>query len=181
MKKRGVITLVLGVSWLTTQAADAAEPAAVCHVEVHATATPGLWATHPTEGSTSQSKPGTITCTGVIGGRTLSSDVGSFNMAFSFASTGPGPSPVKDTDCFHGWTTGEWSASVPTADGGTVDLAGLFSGAWAGLAWRADGRLGEHPVKALGETRGDPDYSNEDCVTTAFEHFIDTGQLVIEG
>jgi hypothetical protein len=101
-------------------------------------------------------------------------------MAFSFGSTGPGPAPVKDTDCFHGWTGGQWSASVPAVDGGTVDLGGPFGGAWTGLAWRADGRLGEHSVRAVGETRGDPDYPNEDCVTTAFEHFIDTGQLVIE-
>jgi hypothetical protein len=31
----------------------------------------------------------------------------------------------------------------------------------------------------VGETRGDPDYPEENCVTTAFEHFIDTGQLVV--
>jgi hypothetical protein len=182
MSTRGIITLVLGLFWLMTQGgAEAAEPAAICQVEVYATANPGVWATRPTEGSTSQSKPGTITCTGAIGGRQLSTEVGSLTMAFSFGSGGPGPAPVKDTDCFHGWTAGQWKASVPTVDGGTIDVAGVFSGAWAGLTWRADGRLGEHPVKAVGETRGDPDYPNEDCVTTAFQHFIDTGQLVIGG
>ncbi|MCA1847365.1 MAG: hypothetical protein LC792_30110 [Actinobacteria bacterium] len=49
------------------------------------------------------------------------------------------------------------------------------------MTWRADGLLGEHRVQATGETRGDPDHPNEDCVTTAFEHFIDTGQLLIDG
>jgi hypothetical protein len=175
-----IITLVLAVSCLTAQeAVEAAENAAVCHIEVHATANPGVWATRPTEGSTSQSKPGTITCTGVISGRRLSTEAGAFSMSFSFGSNGPGPGPIKDTDCFHGWTTGQWRASVPTVSGGTVDLAGLFGGGWTGLTWRADGRLGEHPVMAVGQTRGDPDYPEEDCVTTAFEHFIDTGQLVI--
>jgi hypothetical protein len=180
MARMGIVTLVLAVSWLTMQgAAEAAETAAVCHIEVHATANPGVWATRPTEGSTSQSKPGTVTCTGVISGRRLSTEAGSFTMAFSFGSNGPGPGPIKDTDCFHGWTTGQWSASIPAVGGGTVDLLGPFSGGWTGLAWRADGRLGEHSVMAVGQTRGDPDYPDENCVTTAFEHFIDTGQLVI--
>ncbi len=70
---------------------------------------------------------------------------------------------------------------MPTLDGGTVNLAGPFRGAWTGLAWRADGRLGQSSVAAVGQTRGDPDYPDENCVTTAFEHFIDTGQLVIGG
>jgi hypothetical protein len=177
-----IFTLVLGLSSLTTQgAAQAAEPQAVCHIEVHATANPGLWATRPAEGSTSESRPGTILCTGAINGRRLSTGAGSFSMTFSFGSTGPGPAPIKDTDCFHGWTTGQWRASVPTVDGGTVDLHGPFGGAWTGLVWRADGRLGTHSVVAVGQTRGDPDHPEEDCVTRAFEHFIDTGQLVIGG
>lgn len=180
MGRTGIVTLVVTVSWLTMQVAvEAAGTAAVCHIEVHATANPGVWATRPTEGSTSQSKPGTITCTGVISGRRLSTDAGSFSMGFSFGSNGPGPGPIKDTDCFHGWTTGQWRASVPTVGGGTVDLLGPFAGGWTGLAWRADGRLGEHSVMAVGQTRADPDYPEENCVTTAFEHFIDTGQLVI--
>ena len=176
-----LVTFGLGVAWLTMPGvpAAAAEPPAVCHVEVHATATPGVWATRPTEGSTSQSKPGTISCAGVLNGRRLSSQPGVFSMAFSFGSTGPGPAPVKDTDCFHGWTSGQWSASIPTVDGGTVELGGPFGGAWTGLTWRADGRLGEHTVTAVGQTRGDPDHPDEDCVTSAFEHFIDTGQLAV--
>jgi hypothetical protein len=180
MARIRIVTLVLGVSWLASQvAAEAAEHPAVCHVEVHATANPGVWATRPTEGSTSQSTPGTIICTGTINGRRLSAKTGSFTMAFTFGSTGPGPAPVKDTDCFHGWTRGQWRASIPTVNGDTVDLLGSFGGAWTGLTWRADGRLGEHSVVAIGQTRGDPDYPDENCVTTAFEHFIDTGQLLI--
>jgi hypothetical protein len=180
MARIGIVTLVLAVSWSTVQAtAEATESAAVCHIEVHATANPGLWANRPAEGSTSQSKPGTVTCTGVISGRRLSTEAGSFSMSFNFGSNGPGPGPIKDTDCFHGWTTGQWRASVPTVGGGTVDLLGPLAGGWTGLAWRADGRLGEHSVMAVGQTRGDPDYPDENCVTTAFEHFIDTGQLVI--
>jgi hypothetical protein len=49
--------------------AEAAGTAAVCQVEVQGTVTPGVWATRATEGSTSQSKPGTIVCSGVIAGR----------------------------------------------------------------------------------------------------------------
>jgi hypothetical protein len=181
MTRGKLVTFVLGVAWMTTQGvpAEAAQSPAVCHVEVHATATPGVWATRSTEGSTSQAKPGTITCTGVLDGRELASEPGPFSMAFSFGSTGPGPAPVRDTDCFHGWTKGQWSGSIPTVDGHTIELGGPFGGAWTGLTWRADGRLGRHTVAAVGQTRGDPDHPDEDCVTTAFEHFIDTGQLAV--
>ena len=182
MTRTAIAMIVLGAACLTPQAAaGAAETPAVCHVEVHAAANPGLWANRPAEGSTSETKPGTVTCTGAIRGQRLAAAPGAFSMTFSFGSNGVGPSPARDTDCFHGWTTGQWKASIPTADGGTVDLGGPFSGAWTGLVWRAGGRLGDQTVTAVGETRGDPDHSDEDCVTKAFTHFIDTGQLVIGG
>ena len=103
----------------------------------------------------------------------------SLRHEFPVRDDGPAPGPVSSSDCFHGWTAGHWAASVPTIDGDPVELAGPFGGAWAGLAWRADGRLGDREVVALGETRGDPEHTEENCVTTAFEHFIDTGQLNI--
>lgn len=157
--------------------ARAAEAPGVCHFEIRNTAEPGWWAGRSTEGTVT-SAGGTIVCTGMLDGRRVATEAGTFGWRLRYGSEGSGP--LSGGSCIHGRATGTWEAAVPLADGSTVLLAGPVATEWFGVAFTYRGHLGRHPVEGVGEARSDPDHLNEDCLSNAFQHYIDTGQFRVE-
>ena len=155
--------------------AEAAQPSAVCHIEVHNTADPGLWATEPTEG-TITSRAGTIVCLGALDGQQLSPDPGTFALRWSYGGEGSG---LGGSNCISGRVTGSWDVTLPMADGTTMALTGPTTSEWAGTVFRVGGQFGRHAVDGIGQVRLDPDHLDEDCVTKPVRHWIDTVQVAV--
>jgi len=159
-----------------TNFAEAAQPSAVCYIDVHNTQDPGLWAAKSGEG-TGTSKAGTIVCVGAVDGRQLSAERGTFAWRWGYGSEGSGP--LTGSSCISGRTTGSWDVSLPMADGTTMALTGPMTGQWTGTMFTVRGQLGQHAAEGIGEVRFDPDHLDEDCVTKPVRHYSDTIQVAV--
>jgi len=172
-----VVLSVSGWPILTVaKVAQAAQPSAVCHIDVHNTQDPGLRATRSDEG-TGTSRAGTIVCVGAVDGQQLSAEPGTFAWRWRYG--GEESDPLRGSSCITGRTTGSWDVTLALADGTPLALTGPMTGQWTGTIFTVRGQLGRHAAEGIGQVRFDSDHLDEDCVTKPVRHYSDTIQVAV--
>jgi hypothetical protein len=165
------LVLALGVPPVRAGVADTG----YCTYEAAGSAAPGLSMT-PGEGAGRYE--GSISCRGVVSERYVGREPGTIVIDVRYG-TGAVSGLRGGDDCVVHSGYGTIDVTLSTDKGrlhlhGPVDVIG-------GPVGEIHGHLGSSPFRGVIQFQLDPDYPDENCVTSAQEHAIAEGQLLLGG